>query len=210
VNPPTVVAGQNFTIAYSSTKALNCTETGSIIGANWSAGEVEPPSATLTVNTTSAGQYTVGVSCQSIDPNQGSATAQATFTVQTLTASLTATPTTLNTGGTVTLNWVSNGASSCTASGGGANGSPWAGTLAGSGSVTQTATTAGTFTYVVNCGDGGPNITAQTVVTVTTPSGTATGGSGSGKHGGGALDWLDLALLTALCGIRATRCLRET
>lgn len=203
ITPSSVVAGQNITISYSSTNALKCAELGSVGQTPWgNTGIVynAPPTNTLTFEVTQVGQYSLGVSCQSIDPSQGTASAQAPLTVQALSASLSATPTTLTTGSAVTLAWSSNG-SSCVASGGGANGTPWSGTLAASGSVAQTATTAGSFAYTVTCREGDQENTAQASVSVSAPSSGKSGSSGSG--GGGAMSLLDLAaMLSALGALR--------
>jgi hypothetical protein len=204
ITPASVGLGQNFVISWSSSNALSCAETGEPPqGVNWGSGGVvfnEPPSGTFLGSTNVAGQYTFGITCQSIDPNQGTASAQATLTVVGLTATLTANVTSLETGGSLTLSWSSTGAMSCTASGGGANGGPWSGSLDTSGTVTQIPTTTGTFTYTLVCsGNGVTTAPQQVTVTVTAPG---SGGSSSGG-GGGAIGVLELALLGVLLGWRA-------
>jgi hypothetical protein len=105
-------------------------------------------------------------------------------------------------GTSFTLTWSAPGAAECTASGGGANGSPWTGSIPVSGSVNQTATLTGTFTYTLNCG-GEEGVTAapQQVVITVTAAATSSGGGG----GGGALSIIDLALLAALSALRRSR-----
>jgi hypothetical protein len=208
INPTSVVVGQNFTISYSSTNALNCAETGGIPGFAWGGTAVvynEPPSATLTGSTTQAGQYTFAISCNSIDPNQGTASAQAQLTVGALTATLSASPASVTVGSALTLTWSSVNATSCNASGGGANGTAWTGSLATSGSATQTATTSGTFTYEITCLNGNQSISEQQTVTVSaaTGGGSNAGGAGGGSHGGGALGLPELALLAMLRIVRS-------
>jgi len=204
ITPSTVVAGQSFTMSYSSTNALDCAEVGSIPG-TWGTTSLvynEPPTGSFSLYTNDVAQYTLGMSCQSIDPNQGTASAQAQLTVLPFTDSLSVVPTSLNTGDKLTLTWSSNG-TRCIASGGGANGTPWSGSLPPSGSVTQTATTTGFFTYSVQCFQGHQNGVAQASINVSAaPAASSSSGgsvSGGGGHGGGGgVDLLDVALLAAL------------
>lgn len=196
LNPSTVLLGQNFTISWSSTNALGCTGMGGGPGSVWGGGS-EPPAGSTVTGVNEVGQYVFGVTCKSIDPNQGSASAQATLTVASTSATLTASPASLAVGNELTLTWSSTGTTACTASGGGANGTPWTGTLGTSGTVTQTATSSGSFTYMVTCTAGSQSVQAQTTVTVATAS-----GGGGGHGGGGALGLLELGSLATLLGLR--------
>lgn len=203
--PATVLEEQNFTISWSSTNALDCAETGGASGSIWGAAGSnnfgDPPTGTAVSSVNEPGKFTFGITCKSIDPNQGTASAQATLTVDAPSATLTATPTSLTSGAMLTLTWTSTGASSCTASGGGANGVPWSGTLVPSGSTTQSASVDGTFTYKITCG---LQAQAQAMVTVTAPSSSSNGSASVSSHGGGggAIGVLELALLAALRGLR--------
>ena len=205
--PSTVVAGQSFSAAYSSTNASDCLLTGGIPG-GWWGGSVQsvPPSGNGS-ESGAAGTYTFGITCSSIDPNSPPVTTQKSLTIEPLMASLAVSATSVTVGQSFTLNWSSANATSCTASGGGANGSPWSGTVATAGTLTQTATTPGTFTYSLMCGTGNVSTAAQQVkVTVTGSSSTSTSTSSGGGHGGGgSLDWLQLSLLTALAAGRKAR-----
>lgn len=204
INPTSVVVGQNFTISYSSTNALNCAEIGGIPGFNWEGTGVtynEPPTGTVTGSTGQPGQYTFEISCQSIDPNQGTASAQAQLSVAAVSATLNASPASVTVGSTLTLTWSSVNATSCNAYGGGANGTTWSGTFATSGSATQTATTTGTFTYEISCLSGNQAATAKQTVTVSAAPGGGTGGGGG--HGGGALGLPELVLLAMLRIVRS-------
>jgi hypothetical protein len=197
IAPATVGIGQNFTITWSSTDTSYCDTTGGagLPGTVWSLGV--PPSGTQTDYLLEPSQWTLGIVCHSIDANQpATATAQATLTVVALSATLTATPSSVSAGQSFTLKWSSYGATGCTASGGGANGSPWTGQIGTSGSVTQTASTAGTFSYEITCTGNGQTASAQATVQVTAVPG---GGSGGGGHGGGVgfLELVALALLLA-------------
>ena len=201
-NPTTVVAGQSFTAAWSATNAVQCTQTGGIPGGSWGATvQFVPPTGSYT-QSGAAGQYTFGLSCQSIDPTLGSASTQATLDIGALTATLTTSATSVTNGNSFTLTWSSDGATSCTASGGGANGMPWSGSVGTSGALTQTATANGTFMYTLVCSAGTASTAPQqATINVSAPSGG--GSSGGGGHGGGgAIGVLELALLAALRGMR--------
>ena len=197
VSPNPEVVGQVFTITWSSTNTLSCVRTSDV--AAWDVAPDLFPSGTFSNIIWQSGQYTFSISCPSIDPNQGPATAQTQLTVGAITASLSASPATLTTGSTVTITWSSTNATSCTASGGGANGSTWTGSQTASGSVTQTATTAGTFTYEISCVNSNSSNTQATAVTAqqtVTVSGVSASNSGPGGAGhGGSLSWIDLAML---------------
>ena len=93
-------------------------------------------------------------------------------------------------GGTVTLTWTSQNATSCTATGG-----TFTGSQALNGSVTTAAITAAT-TYALTCTGAGGNATKSVTVDITTaPSG--------GKGGGGAIGTLMLLALVGALGLRA-------
>jgi plastocyanin len=101
------------------------------------------------------------------------------------TVTLSASALEVSSGGTVTLTWMTQNATTCNASGG------WSGTLATSGSQTSAKVTAST-TYTLSCtGEGGT--TTQSVTVALAPS----------SHGGGELDIETLfALLVALAWAR--------
>jgi len=120
-------------------------------------------------------------------------------------ATLTVTPASVTVGQQFTLQWGSYYTTGCTASGGGGNGSPWSGMVPIFGTATQTASTTGSFVYVITCANGTAPVKAQATLAVMSSSGSGAGGSTSGGGGGGgALDWLALASLMSLAadGIR--------
>src|SRR6185312_2009885 len=146
--------------------------------------------------------------CNSIDPNDTvTASAQASLAVQILSATLTASALAVTNGQPLTLTWSSTGATSCAASGGGANGTPWAGALAPSGQVTQNTISDGSFTYTITCVAGSQVAIAHTTVTVLAPSSSGSGGSGSGG-GGGAIGLLELSMLGAWQALRRRHVVR--
>ena len=205
----TVAVQEPFTISWSSTNAQSCDQTGTISGQSmWGGaqGLDQAPSGSTNLYAPTAGQYTLGLTCHSIDANTASTSAATTLNVVNLTANLSASPTSVTVGQSFTLTWSSTGATACNANGGGANGSAWTGTLTTSGSVTQTATTAGSFTYEVDCPLNNLQAMAQAAVTVTTASsGGGAGGGGGGHGGGGGLGVLDLGFLAALLALGRKR-----
>jgi hypothetical protein len=109
------------------------------------------------------------------------------------TATLQVSPTSVNSGGTVTLTWSSTNATSCTASS--SPSGAWSGTVATSGTATSAALTA-TTSFTLTCvGSDGTNPTStQTVSLNSTSSG--------GKGGGGAIRWDLLVFLLGSLTLR--------
>jgi lysyl endopeptidase len=203
--PSSVVVGQSFQAAWNATNASGCTLSGGIANGPWG-GSVQAVAASGADAEVApaTGQYTFDATCTSIDPNTAPVAAQATLTIGPLDAKLSDSAATVNTGGSFTLSWSSDGATSCSASGGGANGTPWTGSLATSGTQTQLASVVGKFTYTLTCSSGGQSTQPQTVTIEVLSVSSATAASGGGKSGGGGLDVLDLLLLAALqCRRRA-------
>ena len=105
----------------------------------------------------------------SVTPTLNSLTLGYDLISPTPTMTLTATPSTINSGQSSVLTWTSTNATSCTASG------AWSGSKATSGSVSTGAlSTPGTLTYSLSCtGSGG---TANASTTLTVSSGSTGGG----------------------------------
>lgn len=201
-NPSPVVAGEALTVSWTSNGTTGCSPAGGMPGGFWGAstGITQAPAGSET-EIAQPGQFTFGLSCQSIDPTLGSASTSADLTVLALSDTLTASATAVTTGDRFTLSWTSTAASSCTAAGGGANGSPWTGALPSAGSITQTATAPGSFDYQLTCGTA--NLRATQVVTITVSAKSSVSGA-SQPGGGGALDFLGLAGLALLAARRRT------
>jgi lysyl endopeptidase len=123
-----------------------------------------------------------------------------------LTATISA-PTSAVTGTPFAVSWQTSDATSCSASGGGADGTSWSGTVTlPSGQITVTPTVAGSFTYTLMCVGQSPSdtMTVQAMVKVTSSS--PSGGSSGG--GGGAFDWLALGILALAKVLGDYRCRR--
>ncbi len=214
ISPTSVAQGQSFTVSWSSTNSTYCEGTGGIPNIGWNSNGAFAlgPSGTFTYTPGGpgqVGQFTFGITCESIDSSAVSPTStQAQLTVQALTSTLTASASNITIGNSFTLTWSSSGATGCTASGGGANGSPWSGPIAASGTITQTASESGSFTYTLTCtGDGYSATPQQVTINVSASSSSGSGsGSGSGSSGksggGGSISWIELVLLAGLSALR--------
>jgi lysyl endopeptidase len=203
ITPASVIQGQSFTASWSSTNASYCAASGGVPQSGWDTNGAfaDPANGTFTYTPGGpgqTGQFTFTLSCESIASGVPSTSTQATLTVEALTDNLTISPASVTMNQPFTLSWASSGAGGCTASGGGANGSPWSGSLATAGTATQTATVSGSFTYTLTCTANSFTAQAQAIVTVS----AASGGGGSAGHGGGGLSLLELGSLAALIGLR--------
>jgi hypothetical protein len=205
-NPTTVVAGENLLVSWTSNGTTGCSQSGGMPGALWGSypGAVGAP-AGVESEIAQIGQFTFGLTCLSIDPASPPVSINRDLNVLELSDTLTASATALTVGDSFTLTWTSTAASSCSAAGGGANGAPWSGTLPTAGSLTQTATTDGRFTYTLICGIN--DVITQQDVTLTVSRSTASSPAAGGGGGGGAFDLLELAGLAAL-GVRRSRARR--
>jgi hypothetical protein len=150
-NPMSVPNGGSSTLSWRSTNATSCSASG-----GWS--------GTLTANgSANVGPLTSGTNFSIVCLGAGGSSTATSVSVGILggaTASLTANPTTVAKGGSSTLAWSSNNATTCTASGG------WSGTLAPSGSQSSGPIST-TTTYSISCsGPGGASPTASATVTV--------------------------------------------
>ena len=137
--PSTIDQGQSATLSWNSTDASSCTASGAWIGDRATSGtEVVSPTVTSDYTITCAG-------------DGGSDSATVTVTVNAPpppTVTLTASPTRVSRGGTITLNWTSTDATSCSASG------DWTGAKPITGPQSITINSPVTFTLTCS-GDGG-------------------------------------------------------
>jgi hypothetical protein len=149
---------------------------------------VGPATATLSVNAgNGAGMQTVALSGAGILP----------------TVTLTAAPTSITVGNSVTLTWTSSNATTCLASGG-QSGDGWAGTKSVNGTAKVTPNAAGTITYTMTCSSGSKSVQAIAQVVATSPANSPSPPS-SGGGGGGALDVISLLSLLTMIGLRQRR-----
>jgi hypothetical protein len=193
LSPAKITVGDSFSVVWSATNSSGCVGDGGIPSQLWAPdGMSGSTSGSLNFNSSTAGQFTFGLTCHSIDTAQPDVRAQATLIVDPVppppTASLSASVSSIVKGQSFTLKWSSANATGCTASGGPAS-TVWSGAQATSGSLTESANTVGTFTYTLTCDSATQSAAAQTSVTVTAPP---SGG------GGGSFDSESLAAMLAL------------
>jgi hypothetical protein len=145
-NPTSISGGQSSTLSWSSSNTTSCTS-GNFTVSGISGSAVAKPSVTTSYSITCSG-------------NGGSATASATVTVATPppapTASLSANPTSISTGKSLTLSWRSTNATSCT------SGNFTVSGISGSAVVKPAVTT----TYSITCSGNGGSATAKATATV--------------------------------------------
>jgi hypothetical protein len=205
ITPPVVGTGQSFQVVWTSANTMNCISSGTVPPEfPWVADSL---SGSRTGMSNTPGDYVLNLNCASVDPVQAAATVQATLKVVTSpTASLSTSAANIQMGQSFTLTWTSAGATGCTASGGGADGTAWtiAQAASGSGSATQQATVAGSFTYTLTCIEthGVESIPVSVTVMVTA---APSGGSGGSSGGGGALEFGSLLLFALAALVRRTR-----
>jgi hypothetical protein len=171
-----VQSGGSATLTWSSTDATSCTASNA-----WS-GTLAPSGTQSTGPLTKNSTFVLTCS----GPGGTSPVVKAGINVVP-TATLTANPTSVASGGAATLSWNSTNASSCTASGG------WSGTLATSGTQSTGALTQ-TTTYSLTCkGPAGNSSVATAAVTVAgavVPTATLLTNTGAVTSGGAAtLTW---------------------
>jgi hypothetical protein len=154
--PDTIAAGQSVTMTWSSTNATSCTASDGWSGTLATSGtQAVTPSATTTYILTCTGIG--GIASRSV---------LVTVTLLAPTVSLSASPASIDSGGSSTLSWSSTNAGSCVASGG------WSGTKATSGS--QAVSPSSTTTYGLSCtGSGGTGSQSATVTVAASSAITA-------------------------------------
>ena len=170
----TIIAGSSSTLKWSSKSAASCVASGGWTG-------TQATSGTHSVSPGSTTTYTLA--CTS---SGGTAQTAAKVTVNAAvvpapTVKLTASPTTITSGGSTTLTWSTTNASSCTASGG------WTGNQATSGS--RSASPAATATYTLACAGSGGNAQASANVTVNASAPTPPASGTSWVYYNGLFDW---------------------
>jgi hypothetical protein len=216
-NPASVQSGGSTTLTWSSTGATSCSASGGWSGTKATSGSQSSgalsAAATYTISCTGGGQtaqqsITVAIATSAPPPPPPPPPPPGAPSV-----TLTASPTSVTSGGTTTLTWSSTNATACTASNG------WTGAKSTSGNV-QMSNITSTTTYALQCTGSSTSATASATVTVQaaasappgdpgSPSAPSSGFGGS-KGGGGSITWPSLAALLAalLLSPRISRPLR--
>jgi len=206
VSSNSIVIGQTLTVTYKSNMS-NCglllnpvgTEPFGLVSLTRTGGDSDGTQS-YSGNGVGAAQFTFF--CDGANSNSPvvNATPQTVTVQQGITVSVSA-PANAVTGTSFTLSWQTTGATSCSASGGGADGTSWSGNVSlPSGQKNITPTVTGNFTYALNCIGPNPNdtLTAQATINVTAAAAApppAGGSSSGGGGGGGAFDGLALGIL---------------
>jgi hypothetical protein len=191
-----VTAGVPVTLTWSSPANASCTASGGNSSDNWSGALAASGSQSVTES--AAGNYTYGLTCSS-QGTSANATVAVAMTVPTVT--LTASPTSVNVGQSVTLSWGSQNATTCSGTGG-LSGDGWSSSQPLQGSATISMGGSGIAVFTLTC-SAGPKSTAATATVMVASTSNVVGGKSSGG-GGGALGGLDLLLLS-MAMMRAIR-----
>jgi hypothetical protein len=203
VSPANIISGKSFTLTWSSTNATNCTATGE--------GQATYPwhgplndSGSLVMQA-QPGDFTFWISCSSVTDSSLVGWAQASLSSPP-TVTFTASNTQPAVGQSFTLTWSSVGANACTSAADGPNGTTfWNGTVALSGTLNQTLTTAGEYSYSLTCTEGPLQVirSIQVNVGAAASTGASTSTSASPAHGGGgALSVFELLCLVFVLTVR--------
>jgi outer membrane protein assembly factor BamB len=149
-NPTTTGVGQPATLTWSSTQANSCMASGEWSGALASSGSQVVKPGTV-------GSHSYSLTCGNPGaPAQASVTVTGSIPVVTLSAF----PTSVTVGKTVTLRWNGQYADSCVASG------AWSGSLSSSGHMTLTPATQGTENFHLVCSNVALSVPADASVAV--------------------------------------------
>ncbi len=194
----TAAAGTIVTLTWVSTAGSTCTASSGSTASPFNGNIAHSGSMSLTQNV--AGNELYGIRCTAPGLPAADSTVSIVWTWPAVTATLSASPTSITAGQSTTLTWASTNATGCTATGGG-SGDNWAGTKSVSGSQTitepfATATASVKLTFGVTCNSTASGLSAQATAVVTDSS------PASGKSGGGAIDLLSIFGLLGILSLR--------
>jgi hypothetical protein len=199
-----MTVGQSVTLTWSASPGSKCAAASGPTKSAFS-GAIEV-GGSLKVTQTTAGTETYQIQCTAVGtPEVDSPTVSVVWTWPAVTATISASPTTLTAGQSTTLTWKSANATSCTATGGGADDN-WAGTKATSGSQAVTEAVAldaaSVLTFGITCNSTASGLSDKASVNVTeNPAPASSGGGG----GGGALNPVSLVFLAGILALRRVR-----
>jgi probable HAF family extracellular repeat protein len=194
----TATVGQPVTLTWTVSPGATCTAASSSTNAKWTASNPPfagtEPVSTQTLTETVNGTVTYTLNCTAPGVSAVSVSTSVVRAWPPVTLSIAASPTTITAGQSTTLTWTSSNATSCTATGGGADDN-WAGTKATSGSQTVTEavaldTSSVVLTFGITCSSSATGLSDKVSVNVTENQTPVTSGGGpapAGSGGGGAL-----------------------
>jgi probable HAF family extracellular repeat protein len=203
---PTATVGMSITITWMSSPGSTCTAADDSLNPAFN-GSIAP-SGSVMLTEAAAGTVHYGTHCTATGTPEVDPVTSVVWTWPPVTATLTASPTTITAGQSTTLTWASSNATSCSATGGG-SGDGWSGNLATSGKQTVTeslalAVPSVTLTFGIICTSATSGLSGQAsanVVENQAPPAPSPAKSG----GGGAFDWLSLIALLAVLAMRQQR-----
>jgi hypothetical protein len=217
----TATVGQPLTLSWTASAGATCTAASSSTNATWAGSKPpfmgnEAVSGSQTLTETMNGTVTYTLKCTAPGVAAVDVSASVVWNWPSVTATVSASPTAITAGTSTTLTWTSSNATSCTASGGGADDS-WAGGKATSGSQTVTEavaldTSSVVLIFGITCNSTTSGLSDKASVNVTenqAPAGGAPPPTGSGGGGGGALNPLSLAFLVGILASRRVRVFRR-
>lgn len=160
--PASAVTGVPLTVAWTDQSVSACSASGGTSGDGW-AGALPSNGGQVQVTETAVGPVTYTITCSGLTaPVSSSATVMVALPPS---VTLTASPTSVQTGQTVQLSWSSVSVTSCTAAGGSST-DLWHGNQPTSGSLSLIEGTAQVYPFALDCTYGGQTYSAQAPVTV--------------------------------------------
>ena len=201
----TALVGQPLTLTWTISAGSTCTASSSSTNTKWSASKppftgTVPASGKRSLTETVDGTVTYALQCTAPGTANLNVSTSVVWTYPPVTATVSASATSITAGEAVTLTWSSSNATSCTASGGGqSDGWPGSKATSGSQSVTESfAPTTGSVTlvYTLTCTSSASGLTSQGSAQV------AESPAPSNSGGGGGFDLLSLAGLASLLTLR--------
>jgi probable HAF family extracellular repeat protein len=205
----TATVGQPLTLIWTVSAGSTCTASAFSANTAWTTSRppftgTVPASGKQTLTETVAGTVTYTLSCTAPGTTSVFLSTSVVWSWPPVSATISASPTTIIAGQSTTLTWQSSDAMRCIGTGGGADDN-WAGTKATSGSQTVTEgvaldTSSVVLTFGITCDSTTSGLSDKVSVNVT--ENQAAAGSGGG---GGALNLMWLALLASIFALRRIR-----
>jgi probable HAF family extracellular repeat protein len=213
----TALVGQPVTLTWAVSAGSTCSAGSSSTNTAWTSSKPRftgtvPASGKQPLTEIVAGDMNYFLACTAPGVATVNVSTSVVWDWLPVTASISASPTTITAGQSTTLTWKSSNATSCTATGGGLE-DKWAGTKAASGSQKVTEAVAldasTVLTFGITCNSTTSGLSADASASVTENPASATSGSGPAPAGsgggGGALNPMSLAFLAAIFALRRMR-----
>jgi len=194
VSASAAAVGTKITLTWTSSPGSTCTAADDSLNPAFN-GNIAP-SGSVMLTEAAAGTVHYGTHCTATGTPDADPVTSVVWTWPPVTATITASPTTITSGQSTTLTWTSANATSCVASGGGsADGWPGNKSVSGNQMVTESyalAVASVTLPFVLTCTSSASGLSAKATANVVYNQPPA------GKSGGGVLDLISLVVLLAL------------